>query len=79
MFATFDSTRRERGEFLVRSSRFIGDCYQWRAEGVGSDFKKIEHEINTRNGIIANVDVDRMCEEAVLELAGKLPYISSSL
>ncbi|KAL1953766.1 hypothetical protein VTO42DRAFT_2297 [Malbranchea cinnamomea] len=68
VFAAFDSTRRERGQWLVQSSRFIGDCYEWRAEGVGSDFSKIEHEINTRNGIIANIDMDEMCAQAKKEL-----------
>lgn len=62
--AVYDNVRRERGQWLVRSSRRIGDCYEWRANGVGQDFKKIEAEINHRNGIIANVDVKKMCEEA---------------
>lgn len=64
VLAAFDENRRERSQWLVQSSRFIGDCYEWRADGVGSDFKKIEEAINYRNGIIANVDVGKMCEEA---------------
>jgi salicylate hydroxylase len=56
----------------VQSSRFVGDCYEWRAEGVGRDFKKIEEAINHRNGIIANVDVDRMCEDARQQLAQRI-------
>lgn len=58
VFAAFDATRRDRSHWLVQSSRFIGDCYEWRAEGVGRDFSKIEHEINTRVGQIGNVDVE---------------------
>lgn len=57
VFATFDKVRRERSHWLVQSSRFIGDCYEWRAEGVGRDFKKIEHEINERVSKIGDVDV----------------------
>lgn len=78
VFATFDELRRERGHWLVQSSQHIGDCYEWQADGVGEDFSKVEEEINRRNGIIANVDVSKMCEEArahlskVLESAGKL-------
>jgi salicylate hydroxylase len=68
----FDFCRRERTQWLVQSSRFVGDCYEWRAEGVGRDFKKIEEAINHRNGIIANVDVDRMCEDARQQLAQRI-------
>ncbi|KAL4895143.1 FAD/NAD(P)-binding domain-containing protein [Aspergillus ambiguus] len=73
VLATFDACRRERGQWLVQSSRFIGDAYEWRAPGVGPDFAKIEAAINHRNGIIANVDVFRMCEEATAELGRRLP------
>ncbi|EED22034.1 salicylate hydroxylase, putative [Talaromyces stipitatus ATCC 10500] len=65
VFETFDAVRRERCQWLVQSSRFIGDCYEWRADGVGKDFEIIEREINVRYGIIANVDVEKMCREAV--------------
>lgn len=69
---TFDRVRRQRTQWLVRSSRFIGDCYEWRAEGVGRDFGRIEHEINARNRIIGDVDVEEMCRSAVGELEGRL-------
>ena len=71
-FATFDAQRRTRTQWLVQSSRRIGDCYEWRAQGVGKDFAKIEAEINERNGIIANVDMRRMCEEAKEDLRTRL-------
>ena len=64
VFSAFDASRRARSQWLVQSSRRIGDCYEWRAEGVGSDLRKIEHEINTRNGIIANFDVAGACVRA---------------
>ena len=62
--AIFDELRRKRGQWLVQSSQHIGNCYEWIANGIGNDFKKIENEINTRNGIIANVDVRDMCDQA---------------
>lgn len=68
--ATFDATRRERTQWLVQSSRFTGDVYEWRAPGVGADLGRIEEEINRRNGIIANVDVEGMCLEARGVLGG---------
>ncbi|KAL4803787.1 hypothetical protein BDV18DRAFT_39465 [Aspergillus unguis] len=70
--AVFDASRRERTQWLVQSSRFIGDCYEWRAEGVGRDFKRIEEAINTRNGIIMNADVGGMCRDASGLLREKL-------
>lgn len=72
VFATFNTERKERGQWLVQSSRRIGDCYEWRAEGVGKDFEKIEAEINERNGIIADVDVENMCKDAREELGNRL-------
>lgn len=76
VFATFDAVRRERGNWLVQSSRWLGDCYEWRAEGIGRDFKKIESEINERNGIIANIDMVKMCEDARARLSERLASTS---
>ncbi|KAL4940838.1 hypothetical protein BDV06DRAFT_230098 [Aspergillus oleicola] len=70
--STFDAIRRERSQWLVESSRFLGDCYEWRAPGVGRDFAKIEREINTRNGIIYDFDVEWTCKEARELLGEKL-------
>ncbi|RAL16224.1 FAD-dependent oxidoreductase [Aspergillus homomorphus CBS 101889] len=72
VLAAFDASRRERSQWLVRSSRFIGDCYEWRAEGVGRDFGKIEEEIVRRNAVIADLDIPRMVEEARQELGRRL-------
>ena len=72
VFATFNDRRKERGQWLVQSSRRIGDCYEWRAEGVGGDFAKIEKEINERNGMIADVDVEQMCADARDDLGQRL-------
>lgn len=79
VFATFNAHRKERGQWLVQSSRWIGDCYEWRAQGIGNDFAKIEREINERNGIIANVDVQQWCKEAVEDLRKTLGEESSKL
>ncbi|KAF5856122.1 hypothetical protein ETB97_007862 [Aspergillus alliaceus] len=78
VLAVFDISRRERSQWLVQSSRFIGDCYEWRAEGVGKDFTKIEAEINHRNGIIANVDIGKMCADARELLGEALPGVTQA-
>ncbi|OQN95130.1 hypothetical protein B0A48_18794 [Cryoendolithus antarcticus] len=68
VFAIFNAQRRERGQWLVNSSRRVGDCYEWRAQRIGRDFGKIEAEINERNGVIANVDLRQMCKVARQQL-----------
>ncbi|KIW20875.1 hypothetical protein PV08_01453 [Exophiala spinifera] len=72
VFATFNAERKDRGQWLVQASRHIGDCYEWRAEGVGRDFDKIESEINKQNAIIGEFDVTKACEKARLELHRRL-------
>lgn len=77
VFTAFDACRRERGQWLVQSSRFIGDAYEWRAEGVGDDIKKIENEINRRNAIIGDVDIDKLCDDALVDLGKALKQSNS--
>ncbi|SMY22029.1 unnamed protein product [Zymoseptoria tritici ST99CH_1A5] len=72
IFATFDEVRRERGHWLVQSSYRMGNCYEWLTDGVGEDFGKIEEEINRRNAVIADVNVQGMCDEARGVLRKKL-------
>ncbi|KAF7544844.1 hypothetical protein G7Z17_g9628 [Cylindrodendrum hubeiense] len=67
-FAAYDKSRRERSQWLVQSSRRIGDCYEWRAAGVGKDFKKIENEIEERMGIISNLDLIQAIQDAKEDL-----------
>ena len=71
-FAVFNDCRKERGQWLVRSSSRQGDLYEWRADGVGKDFAKIEQEITYRNGVIADFDVRQACRDAVELLKTKL-------
>ncbi|KAE8153464.1 hypothetical protein BDV25DRAFT_168909 [Aspergillus avenaceus] len=78
VLVAYDISRRERSQWLVQSSRFIGDCYEWRAENVGQDFKRIEEAINYRNGVIANVDIDQMCEHAKSILGKKLTCVTKA-
>lgn len=78
VLAAYDISRRERSQWLVQSSRFIGDSYEWRAEGVGSDFKKIEDAINYRNGVIANVDIPKMCADATKCLEKRLSSVTKA-
>lgn len=62
--ATYDASRRERGSWLVQSSRRIGNTYEWLTPGIEEDLEKIKDDIEFRNGVIANVDVQAMCDAA---------------
>jgi salicylate hydroxylase len=72
-FAKFDKLRRERGNALVLSSERQGNLYEWLIPGIGSDFSKIKHEMETRNSRIMDVNVQQMCDEAKKALRDALP------
>jgi salicylate hydroxylase len=69
--------RLERSQWLVKSSRDMGDIYQWRYPATGSDPAKIMAEIESRSRKIWDYDIDQMVAEAKqecesrLELSGK--------
>ncbi|KAJ5702329.1 hypothetical protein N7488_009877 [Penicillium malachiteum] len=68
----YDDLRRDRAHWLVQSSHFLGNGYEWMAEGVGSDFTKLEAEINSRNAVIQQFDVNGLCQQATEELTKRL-------
>ena len=78
VFAAFNQVRKDRGQWLVKASRRAGDLYEWRAEGVGKDFKRIEEAINKSNAVIAEVSVRGLCNEATEVLSTKLGNPSKS-
>ncbi|THZ86696.1 putative salicylate hydroxylase [Aureobasidium pullulans] len=63
-FQAYSEQRLERTQWLVQSSRRSGDLYEWRAEGVGKDFKKIENECRERDEKLWNGQVKEYIEEA---------------
>jgi salicylate hydroxylase len=77
-FEAFNQARKDRGQWLVKASRRAGDLYEWRADGVGKDFKKIEEEINSSNAVIAEVSVRELCNEAISALSTRLSNVSKA-
>lgn len=67
-FAAFDTNRRERCQWLVESSRHIGDVYEWRAPGIDGDLEKIEKDIVSRNSTIGDFDIEEGCLTALQQL-----------
>lgn len=72
VFAAFDAHRRERTQWLVRSSRRAGDLYEWLAPDVGSNFAGIEKELADRLSYIWNYDLANAVREATKDLHRRL-------
>ena len=68
-FSVYDAVRKPRGEFLFRSSRFMGEAYEKRNEATGKSFTKVRDEAAARSAVIHDVDVDQMCRDARALLA----------
>ncbi|PSR97603.1 putative salicylate hydroxylase [Coniella lustricola] len=72
VFSAYDAHRRERTQWLVRSSRRAGNLYEWLAQGVGSNFKSMEKELAERLGYIWSYDIDNALREATKDLHRRL-------
>lgn len=70
VFEAYSEQRLGRTQWLVQSSRRSGDLYEWRAQGVGQDMKKIEEECRERGETVWNGQVREYIKEAKV-LLGK--------
>jgi salicylate hydroxylase len=78
VFAAFDATRRERDQWLVRSSRLAADMYEWRAPAVGFRYDEaVQAEIEKRQGYIWSVDLDKAIADGRQHLHTRLAAPSS--
>ena len=62
-FETYNAVRLERAQWLVDSSRFVGEMYEWRDQEVGRDAERCAREIEWRSRRIWDYDVDGMMGE----------------
>ncbi|CAK40122.1 hypothetical protein CBS115989_6865 [Aspergillus niger] len=62
-FETYDAVRRERAQWLVESSRVIGNLYEWQDKEVGSDASRCHDEVYWRSHRIWDYDIDAMMRE----------------
>ncbi|TVY81970.1 FAD-dependent monooxygenase afoD [Lachnellula suecica] len=60
----YSSVRMERSQWLVKSSREIGDMYQFRYPPAGKDKAKFKVEFETRAGKICDFDLNAMLNKA---------------
>ncbi|KAL5002548.1 hypothetical protein BDV10DRAFT_191362 [Aspergillus recurvatus] len=61
---TYSDARIERSQWLVKSSREMGDLYEWRYEGIGGDGVKCKAEWEKRSRVIWDFDVQGMVDQA---------------
>lgn len=61
--ATYNAVRLERSQWLVKSSRILGEIYEWQYEPTGRDKKKCEDESSWRSHKIWDYDIDQMLQE----------------
>lgn len=72
----YSAVRLERSQWLVSSSRDMGEIYQWRYLATGSDAGRIKAEIESRSRKIWDYDVDQMVAEAKQECERSLKLSS---
>lgn len=68
VFSIYNTTRKDRGEWLIKGSRRNGELIEWQAEGVLRDFEGIENEIRARSEALWYVDVEEKVRQAKEEL-----------
>lgn len=78
VFATFDAHRRQRGEWLVKSSRRAGDLYELKTE-YGKDFEKVGAEVKATAEEMWGFSVEENIREAVEDLRKRLEGLGGRL
>ncbi|EOD53020.1 putative salicylate 1-monooxygenase protein [Neofusicoccum parvum UCRNP2] len=68
----YNDVRYERSQWLVDSSRTIGEVYEWQNPHCGRDYKKIAHEIESRSHKIWHYDTDAMAGDALDQFEKKM-------
>jgi salicylate hydroxylase len=71
-FETYDSARRERAQWLVRSSRRQGEVVKWLVPEIGKDWNKILMDMEERTQPLLCFDWEGMICQAVDEFTSRL-------
>ncbi|KUL89756.1 hypothetical protein ZTR_00568 [Talaromyces verruculosus] len=70
--ATYNAVRLGRSQWLVESSRILGEIYEWQYEVTGSDKKKCEDEVFWRSHKIWDYDIDQMLQQTAEDYKQRL-------
>ncbi|KAL8688509.1 MAG: hypothetical protein Q9218_005598 [Villophora microphyllina] len=65
--ATYNDVRYERTQWLVDSSRVVGELFEWQDQSCGSDREKFGPEIEWRSRHIWDYNVDQMVQNALVQ------------
>ena len=70
--ATYNTVRLERSQWIVESSRILGNIYQWQHEATGNDRKKCEDEVSWRSHKLWDYDIDQMVQQTAEDYKQRL-------
>lgn len=73
--ATYDTMRRERASWVVQSSRFTGELYEWQTHA-GSDTEKCHREAYDRCHKIWDYNIDAMIRNTIDEYSCRMEQVS---
>ena len=68
----YNDVRYKRAQWLVDSSRAVGELFEWQDPDVGSNVEKFSEQIEWRSHRIWDYDVDRMASEALNRFSARV-------
>jgi salicylate hydroxylase len=71
-FQAYSAVRLERSQWVVQSSRDMGDIYEWRYPATGRDPEKCKAEFEQRSRRLWDFDVEKMVGETKSETERQL-------
>lgn len=74
-FQAYNAVRLKRSQWMVQSSRDMGDLSQWRYPNVERDPKKIKTEFERRTKVIVDFDVEKLVSDAREETENRLQML----
>ncbi|KAL8716694.1 MAG: hypothetical protein Q9225_006002 [Loekoesia sp. 1 TL-2023] len=69
---TYNDIRYERTQWLVDSSRVVGELYEWQNQDCGSDPEKFGREVDWRSHQIWDFNVDKMVRDTLDQFEQRL-------
>ena len=72
MLTVYDEARYERTQWLVHSSRMVGELFEWQDAHCGSDVEMFRREIEWRSHRIWDYDVEKMVSETFGQFLSRL-------
>ncbi|KAJ7200236.1 salicylate 1-monooxygenase sala [Mycena haematopus] len=71
-FSAFNDVRLERDHWLVKSSRFVGDCVEGMNQDIGMDWEKFHQEMVQRYDVVMGIDISKQAQLAKDDLYKRL-------